>query len=135
MIIGIGSDMVDIRRIEKVLDRFGDRFLRRVFTEAEQERAEARQDRAASYAKRFAAKEACAKALGTGIRDGVEWVDFGVVNMANGRPALTLTGKAMEILANLVPVGMVAQIDVTLADEHPIAHAMVVISALPQQRV
>lgn len=129
MIIGIGSDLVDIRRIEKTLARFGERFLARVFTAEERARAERRADRAATYAKRFAAKEACAKALGTGFRNGVFWRDLGVVNLPSGRPTLVLTGGARARLDALTPPGMRARIDLSLTDEHPIAQALVVISA------
>ncbi|MBX6368437.1 MAG: holo-ACP synthase [Rhodospirillales bacterium] len=129
MIIGIGSDLVDIRRIEKTLARFGERFLARVFTAEERAKAERRADRAATYAKRFAAKEACAKALGTGFRNGVFWRDLGVVNLPSGRPTLILTGGARARLDALTPPGMRARIDLSLTDEHPIAQALVVISA------
>lgn len=129
MIIGIGSDLVDITRIEKTLARFGERFLARVFTAEERARAERRADRVATYAKRFAAKEACAKALGTGFRNGVFWRDLGVVNLPSGRPTLVLTGGARARLEALTPPGMRARIDLTLTDEHPIAQALVVISA------
>lgn len=129
MIIGIGSDLVDIRRIEKTLARFGERFLARVFTAEERAKAERRADRAATYAKRFAAKEACAKALGTGFRSGVFWRDLGVVNLPSGRPTLVLTGGARARLDALTPPGMRARIDLSLTDEHPIAQALVVISA------
>ncbi len=130
MIIGIGTDLVDIRRIERTLDRFGDRFLARVFTEAERRRSERRSGRAASYAKRFAAKEACAKALGTGFRRGVYWRDLGVVNLAGGKPTMALTGGAADRLSALTPAGMIAAVDLTMTDEPPLAHAMVVISAV-----
>jgi holo-[acyl-carrier protein] synthase len=129
VIIGIGSDLVDIRRIEKTLARFGERFLARVFTAEERAKAERRADRAATYAKRFAAKEACAKALGTGFRSGVFWRDLGVVNLPSGRPTLVLTGGARARLDALTPPGMRARIDLSLTDEHPIAQALVVISA------
>ena len=131
MILGIGNDLVDIRRIERTLDRFGDRFLDRVFTPVERARSERRAGRAASYAKRFAAKEACSKALGTGFRRGVYWRDMGVVNLTSGRPTMSLTGGAAQRLAELVPPGMAAQIDVTLTDEPPIAQALVIITAVP----
>lgn len=131
MILGLGNDLIDIRRIEKTLDRFGDRFLNRVFTETERQRSERRlRTRAASYAKRFAAKEACSKALGTGFRQGVYWRDIGVVNLPSGRPTLNLTGGAAEHLRNLVPTGMQVRIDLTLTDDHPMAQAIVIISAL-----
>ncbi|HEX9837256.1 MAG TPA: holo-ACP synthase [Alphaproteobacteria bacterium] len=132
MILGVGSDLIDIRRIERTLERFGDRFLARVFTEIERERSERRAGRAASYAKRYAAKEACSKALGTGFRRGVYWRDMGVVNLSSGRPTMLLTGGALARLAALTPADMVAQIDVTLTDEPPIAQAFVIISALPK---
>ena len=133
MILGIGNDMIDIRRIEKSLARFGDRFIGRVFTPAERARSERRQGpaRIASYAKRFAAKEACSKALGTGLRKGVFWRDMGVVNLASGRPTLTLTGGAARHLASLTPPGHTARIDLTLTDDFPYAQAIVIISALP----
>ncbi len=132
MILGIGSDLIDIRRIEATLDRFGDRFVHRVFTETERQRSDRRTNRAASYAKRFAAKEACAKALGTGLRRGVFWRDMGVVNLRGGKPTLNLTGGAADRLATLVPSGMAAQIDLTITDDHPLAQAIVVISAVPE---
>lgn len=135
MIVGLGSDMVDIRRIEKSLERFGERFILRVFTIEERRRAERRgalpRARAATYAKRFAAKEACAKALGTGFSDGVFWRDLGVVNLPSGQPTLHLTGGAALRLAALTPAGATARIDLTMTDEYPLAQAMVVISALP----
>ncbi len=130
MILGIGSDLCDIRRIEQTLERFGDRFLQRVFTEAERARAERRpHDRAATYAKRFAAKEACAKALGTGIRQGVFWRDMGVVNLRSGAPTMALAGGAAARLAAITPPGYAARIHVSLTDEHPLAQSFVVISA------
>ncbi len=130
MILGIGSDLVDIRRIEQTLDRFGERFLARVFTEEERRRSERRANRGASYARRFAAKEACSKALGTGFRRGVFWRDMGVVNLASGKPTLMLTGGAAARLALLVPDGMSAQIDLSITDDPPIAQAIVIISAV-----
>lgn len=130
MILGIGSDLVDIRRIEQTLDRFGERFLARVFTEEERRRSERRANRGASYARRFAAKEACSKALGTGFRRGVFWRDMGVVNLASGKPTLMLTGGAAARLASLVPDGMSAQIDLSITDDPPIAQAIVIISAV-----
>src|ERR1700691_495532 len=129
MILGVGSDMIDIRRIERAIDRYGERFLNRIFTPAERQRSERRADRVASYAKRFAAKEACAKALGTGFRKGVYWRDLGVVNMPSGRPTLVLTGGASQILKGMIPAGMNARIDLTLTDEPPLAQALVVITA------
>ena len=132
MIIGLGNDLCDIRRIEKSLERFGDRFVQRVFTETEQKRSEGRATRAASYAKRFAAKEACSKALGTGFRRGVFMRDMGVVNIRGGKPTLALTGGALARLQELTPPGMTAQIDLTLTDEYPLAQAIVIISAVPR---
>ena len=129
MIIGIGSDLTDIRRIEASLQRFGDRFTTRVFTEIERRRSERKPDRAASYAKRFAAKEACAKALGTGIRHGVFWRDMGVVNLPSGQPTMRLTGGAAARLAAITPNGSEAFIHVTITDEQPLAHAFVIIEA------
>jgi holo-[acyl-carrier protein] synthase len=131
VIIGIGNDLVDIRRIEKSLERFGDRFVQRVFTETEQRRSEGRATRAASYAKRFAAKEACSKALGTGLRRGVFWRDMGVTNLKGGKPTMVLTGGALARLQEIMPAGMSPQIDLTLTDEFPLAQAFVVISANP----
>ena len=131
MILGVGNDLCDIRRIEKSLERFGERFVQRIFTETEQRRSEGRATRAASYAKRFAAKEACAKALGTGLRRGVFWRDMGVINMRGGKPTLALTGGALVRLQEITPSGMTAQIDLTLTDEYPLAQAIVIISAVP----
>lgn len=131
MIIGLGNDIIDIRRIEKTLERFGDRFLDRVFTDIERAKSDRRRARAASYAKRFAAKEACSKALGTGFRRGVYWRDMGVINLPSGRPTLALTGGAAAHLAGLVPAAHVARIDLTLTDDFPLAEAVVIISALP----
>ena len=131
MILGIGSDLTDIRRIEKVLDRHGERFLARIFTDIERARAGRRPATAvATYAKRFAAKEACAKALGTGMRAGVFWRDMGVVNLPGGRPTMRLTGGALRRLEKLTPQGLEARIDVTITDEWPMAQAFVVISAV-----
>jgi holo-[acyl-carrier protein] synthase len=130
MILGVGTDLIDIRRIERTLARFGERFVERVFTVAEQTRAERRSDRAAAYAKRFAAKEACAKALGTGFRQGVYWRDIAVDNRPSGQPVLHLTGGAAERLALLTPSGMTARIDVSLTDEPPFGLAVVIISAI-----
>ena len=130
MIIGMGSDLIDIRRIERTLSRFGERFIARIFTGVERERSKRRADRAASYAKRFAAKEACSKALGTGFRRGVYWRDMGVVNLRSGRPTMELKGGALARLAELTPDGMQARIDVTLTDEPPMAHAMVLITTV-----
>jgi holo-[acyl-carrier protein] synthase len=131
MILGVGSDLIDIRRIERTIERFGDRFLGRVFTPVERARSERRLNRAESYAKRYAAKEACAKALGTGFRRGVYWRDLGVVNLPTGRPTLVLTGGALTQLERLTPPGMVARIDLTITDEPPMAQALVIITALP----
>jgi len=131
MIIGIGSDLIDIRRVEKTLERFGDRFVRRVFTEVERARSDRRKNRAASYAKRFAAKEACSKALGTGIRMGVNWREMGVVNLPTGQPTMRLEGSAAARLAALTPAGLKPRIDVTITDDYPLAQAFVVISAWP----
>ncbi len=134
MIIGTGTDLIDIRRIERTLDRFGDRFLDRVFTETERRRSERRAGRAASYAKRFAAKEACAKALGTGFRKGVYWRDLGVVNLPGGKPTMALTGGAADRLRALTPEGMTPTVELTMTDEPPLAHAMVIISAVEKGR-
>jgi len=131
MILGLGNDMVDIRRIEKTLIRFGDRFIDRVFTDQEQKKSDRRVQRAASYAKRFAAKEACSKALGTGFRKGIYWRDLGVVNLPSGRPTLLLTGGAEKHLQELLPLGYKAQIDLTLTDDFPWAQAIVIISGIP----
>ena len=131
MILGIGNDLVDIRRIEKSLNRFGDRFVQRVFTETEQKRSDGRATRAASYAKRFAAKEACSKALGTGFRRGVFWRDMGVVNLPSGQPTMKLTGGAAERLKAMLPPGTEPFIHLTLTDEGPYAQAFVVIEARP----
>ncbi len=131
MIIGLGNDLIDIRRIEKTLERFGDRFLDRVFTSEERRKADRRaMTRAATFAKRFAAKEACSKALGTGFRQGVFWRDMGVVNLASGRPTLKLSGGALERLTTIVPLGYEARIDLTLTDDFPLAQAIVIISAI-----
>ena len=131
MIIGLGSDLCDIRRIQNSLDRFGTRFTQRLFTEIERERSERKPDAAASYAKRFAAKEACSKALGTGFRRGVFWRDMGVVNLRSGQPTLALTGGAAERLAQMLPDGMRGVIHLTMTDDHPYAQAFVIIEALP----
>jgi len=130
MIIGIGSDLIDIRRIEKTLERYGERFIQRLFTETEQRKSEGRRNRAASYAKRFAAKEACAKALGTGLRRGVFWRDMGVVNLRGGKPTIALTGGAAARLGAITPKGMRAQIDLTITDDFPLAQAIVIISCV-----
>ena len=131
MIIGIGSDLIDVRRIGKVIERHGDRFLDRIFTTSERARAERRAKSVETYAKRFAAKEACSKALGTGFRAGVFWRDLGVVNLPSGKPTLVLTGNAAKRLAAITPPGMRAQIDLSLTDDHPQAQAIVIISAQP----
>jgi holo-[acyl-carrier protein] synthase len=131
MIVGLGSDLSDIRRIENSLARFGERFTQRVFTEVERARSERKADRAASYAKRFAAKEACAKALGTGIRKGVFWRDMGVSNLPSGQPTMALTGGALERLQAITPEGHRAVIHLSLTDDHPYAQAFVIIEALP----
>ena len=131
MIIGIGSDLADIRRIEGTLERFGDRFVQRCFTEIEQAKSDRRKHRAASYAKRWAAKEACSKALGTGLRMGVAWREMGVVNLPSGQPTMALTGGAAERLTRLIPPGMAPRIHVTITDDHPYAQAFVVIEVLP----
>ena len=130
MIIGIGSDLIDIRRVEKSIERYGERFLDRVFTPVERAKSDRRAQRGASYAKRFAAKEACAKALGTGLSNGVFWRDMGVVNLPGGKPGLRLTGGALRRLEELTPLGHMAQIDLTITDDFPLAQAIVVISAV-----
>ena len=130
MIIGIGNDMIDIRRVERTIERYGERFLERVFTDIERRKSDARATRAASYAKRFAAKEACAKALGTGFRQGVFWRDMGVVNLPSGRPTLELTGGAARALAQLTPDGHEVRIDLSITDDFPTAQAIVIISAI-----
>jgi holo-[acyl-carrier protein] synthase len=131
MIIGIGSDLIDIRRVEKSLERYGERFVQRIYTDVEQARSEGRRQRAASYAKRFAAKEACAKALGTGLAQGVFWRDMGVVNLPSGKPTMALTGGAAARLAKIVPAGHEAAIHLTITDDFPLAQAFVIIEALP----
>ena len=132
MIIGIGNDLCDIRRIEKTLATHGERFIARIFTDIERAKSERRANRAASYAKRFAAKEACAKALGTGLNLGVFWRDMGVVNLPGGKPTLKLTGGALTRLAAITPPGHVAQIDLSITDDFPLAQAIVIISAVPK---
>jgi holo-[acyl-carrier protein] synthase len=134
MILGIGADLIDIRRVERVLERHGERFIARIFTATERARAERRRDRVATYAKRYAAKEACAKALGTGMRDGIFWRDMGVVNLRSGRPTMQLTGGALERLEAITPAGHDARIDLSITDEYPLAQAFVVISAVPRAR-
>ncbi|MEE8444017.1 MAG: holo-ACP synthase [Alphaproteobacteria bacterium] len=132
MILGIGNDLIDIRRVEATLERFPGRFEMRVFTEIERRKSDRRKNRAASYAKRFAAKEACSKALGTGFRRGVFWRDLGVVNLPSGKPTLELSGGALIRLGEITPGGMKAQIDLTITDEYPLAQAIVIISAVPE---
>ena len=131
MIIGIGSDLIDIRRVEKSLERFGTRFTERCFTEIERAKSDGRKNRAASYAKRFAAKEACSKALGTGLAQGVFWKDMGVVNLPGGKPTMKLTGGAQERLKQMVPAGHEPHIHITITDDFPLAQAFVIIEALP----
>jgi holo-[acyl-carrier protein] synthase len=131
MIIGLGSDLIDIRRIEKTIEQHGERFLNRIFTQVERDKSEKRAQRAASYAKRFAAKEACSKALGTGLRRGVFWRDMGVVNLAGGKPTMALTNGALKRLQEITPPGHRAQIDLTITDDFPLAQAIVIISAVP----
>lgn len=131
MIIGIGNDICDIRRIEQAINRYGDRFLNRLYTDVERARSDGKLGRAASYAKRFAAKEACAKALGTGLSRGVFWRDMGVVNLSSGKPTMALTGGAMKRLITLTPAGFEPKIDLTITDEYPMAQAFVIISAVP----
>jgi len=130
MILGIGNDLIDIRRVEATLERFGPRFEARIFTEIERQKSDRRANRAASYAKRFAAKEACSKALGTGFRKGVFWRDLGVVNLPTGKPTMALTGGALVRLQEITPAGMTAQIDLTITDDFPLAQAIVIISAV-----
>ncbi len=132
MILGIGNDIIDARRVGKVIERHGERFLSRIFTDVERAKAERRKNRVETYAKRFAAKEACAKALGTGIRQGVWWRDMGVVNLPSGRPTMRLTGGALKRLEALTPAGHSAQIDLTITDDGPMAQAIVIISAVPE---
>jgi len=131
MIIGIGSDLIDIRRVEKSIERFGTRFTERCFTAVEQRKSDARKNRAASYAKRFAAKEACSKALGTGLAQGVFWRDMGVVNLPSGKPTMQLTGGAAARLATMVPDGHQAVIHLTITDDFPLAQAFVILEAVP----
>jgi len=130
MILGLGSDLIDIRRIEKSIERFGDRFIERIFTDVERAKSDRRALRAASYAKRFAAKEACAKALGTGLNKGVFWRDMGVVNLPGGKPTLALTNGALRRLNEITPAGHTAVIDLTITDDFPLAQAIVIISAV-----
>jgi holo-[acyl-carrier protein] synthase len=131
MILGLGNDLCDIRRIEKTLETYGERFLNRVFTNIERAKSDRRAARAASYAKRFASKEACAKALGTGLHRGVFWRDMGVVNLPGGKPTLALTGGALARLKAITPPGHRAQIDLSITDDFPLAQAIVIISAIP----
>lgn len=133
MIVGLGSDLIDIRRIERSLERYGRRFTQRIFTETERTKSEGRKHRAASYAKRFAAKEACAKALGTGIAAGVFWNEMGVVNLDGGRPTMELTGGAAARLRMILPPGHEARIHLTITDDHPLAQAFVIIEAVPAE--
>ncbi len=132
IILGLGSDLIDIRRIEKTIARFGDRFLERIFTANERQRCDRRLNRAASYARRYAAKEAAAKALGTGFRRGVFWRDLGVINLPGGQPSMLLTGGALRRLQAVTPPGMAARLSLTLTDEPPLAQAVVIITAEPQ---
>jgi holo-[acyl-carrier protein] synthase len=131
MIIGLGNDLCEISRVQEVLDRYGERFTQRCFTEIERVKSDRRAQRAASYAKRFAAKEACAKALGTGLSFGVYWRDMGVVNLPSGKPTMLLTGGALRRLQEMTPAGMRAQIELTITDEPPLAQAFVIITAIP----
>ena len=135
MILGLGSDLIDIRRIEKSIERFGDRFIDRIFTDIEKAKSDKRAQRAASYAKRFAAKEACAKALGTGLNRGVFWRDMGVVNLPGGKPTMKLTGGALQRLEVITPAGYTAVIDLTITDDFPLAQAIVIISAVAKAAV
>ena len=132
MIVGLGSDLIDIRRVERTLERYGERFTHRIFTEVERQKSDRRRQRAASYAKRFAAKEACAKALGTGLSRGVFWRDMGVVNLPGGKPTMRLTGGAAKRLEALMPEGFSPAIHVTITDDWPLAQAFVVIEAVPR---
>jgi holo-[acyl-carrier protein] synthase len=134
VIIGIGSDLIDIRRIERSLERYGERFIVRLFTDVERARSERRRARAASYAKRFAAKEACAKALGTGMSRGVFWRDMGVVNLPGGKPTMQLTNGAAKRLSEMLPAGHTSAIHLTITDDFPLAQAFVVIEALPAEQ-
>src|SRR5579872_1918487 len=133
MILGLGNDLIDIRRIEKTIAKHGERFLARVYTDIERAKSDRRAQRAASYAKRFAAKEACAKALGTGLNHGVFWRDMGVVNLPGGKPTMALTGGALDRLKAITPPGHTAQIDLSITDDFPIAQAIVIISANPDR--
>ncbi len=131
MIIGLGSDLIDIRRVESSIAKYGERFLNRVFTDVERAKSDKRANRAASYAKRFAAKEACSKAVGTGLSRGVYWRDMGVVNLPGGKPTMRLTNGALRRLEEITPSGMKAQIDLTITDDFPLAQAIVIISVVP----
>jgi len=132
MIIGLGSDIIDARRIARVIDKYGERFLNRIYTPAERAKADGRANRVETYAKRYAAKEACAKALGTGFRRGVFWRDLGVINLPGGKPSMRLTGGALKRLRAITPPGCEASIEVSLTDEGPTAQAIVIISAVPR---
>lgn len=133
MIIGLGSDLIDIRRVARTLERYGERFTNRVFTEIERAKSDRRRERAASYAKRFAAKEACSKALGTGLSRGVFWRDMGVVNLPGGKPTMQLTHGAAARLDGMLPPGHKALIHLTITDDHPLAQAFVIIEAVPAE--
>jgi holo-[acyl-carrier protein] synthase len=133
VIIGLGNDLIDIRRIEKSIERFGDRFIERIFTDIERAKSDKRAQRAASYAKRFAAKEACAKALGTGLNRGVFWRDMGVVNLPGGKPTMQLTGGALKRLEAITPPGLIALIELTITDDFPLAQAIVIIQAVERR--
>jgi holo-[acyl-carrier protein] synthase len=133
MILGLGNDLIDIRRVEKAIQKHGERFLARIYTDVERAKSDRRAQRAASYAKRFAAKEACAKALGTGLNHGVYWRDMGVVNLPGGKPTMALTGGALKRLEKITPLGHRAQIDLTITDDFPLAQAIVIISAVPEK--
>ena len=132
MILGIGSDLIDIRRIEQSIARYGDRFIQRLYTPVEQAKAAKRTNAIPTYAKRFAAKEACSKALGTGLSQGVFWRDMGVANLPSGKPTMTLTGGALKKLNSMIPPGHKAQIDLSITDEYPLAQAIVIISAIKE---
>jgi len=133
MILGIGNDLIDIRRVEDSIAKYGERFLNRIYTDVERAKSDRRANRAASYAKRFAAKEACSKALGTGLNNGVYWRDMGVVNLPGGKPTMRLTNGALKRLDEITPSGMTAQIDLTITDDFPLAQAIVIISANPKK--
>jgi len=132
VIIGLGSDLIDIRRVERTIERYGDRFTNRIFTDIERRKSDRRRERAASYAKRFAAKEACSKALGTGLRQGVFWRDMGVVNLPSGKPTMKLTNGAGRRLAAIMPDGFESAIHLTITDDWPLAQAFVIIEAVPK---